>query len=105
MDRFYRWLLAAMLVFGPAGCQSLSGPNWFHPGTARCQQLRAQQYDPYPQSDAGPPIVGARPQGFENPPPEVQRVRPNDLRARWFPPCQPSPESVPSPAAAANSQR
>ena len=85
MERFGCWLLAAMLVLGPAGCRTLAPPNWFHPGPAKYQQERAHQFDPYPEKESGPPIVGARPLEYQNPPPELQRTRPNNLRARWFP--------------------
>jgi len=85
MERFCCWLLAAMLVLGPAGCRTLAPPNWFRPGTAKYQQERAHQFDPYPEKESGPPIVGVRPLEYQNPPPEVQRTRPNKLRSRWFP--------------------
>ncbi len=78
-------LAATVLAFAP-GCQSLGWPNWFHPGPAKYQQTRAQQFDPYPENEPGPPVVGARPMDYSKPPPEVQRARPDQLRQRWFPP-------------------
>ena len=85
MDRFGWWLLAAVVVLSSAGCRGMSGPNWFHPGSAQYQQARAHQFDPYPEVGSGPPVSGSRPQGFQTPPPEVQRVHQDQLRRRWFP--------------------
>lgn len=79
-------LLSALLgVGGIPGCAGLAGPNWRHPGTAQTQQLRALQFDPYPEGDLGPSVEGARPMEFQNPPPDIQRSRPHELRRRWFP--------------------
>ena len=63
----------AMLV---AGCANVAPINWCRPGTARQQQVEAEQYDPYPENDVGTPVVGGRPRGYTNPPAET-------LRARW----------------------
>lgn len=71
-------LLLAILLFGGAGCRSVSPPNWFHPGPAAYQQSTAERYDPYPENEIGPQIVGARPREFQKPPPEP-------VRARWLP--------------------
>lgn len=79
-------LLAALLGLGGfQGCAGLAGPNWRHPGTAQTQQLRALRFDPYPEDDLGPSVEGARPLEFQNPPPDIQRSRPHELRRRWFP--------------------
>ena len=85
MGKSWLLLLAASLLMGMPGCKSLARPNWFHPGPADYQQARAHQFDPYPEKESGPPIVGARPLEYQNPPPEVQRARPKDLQERWFP--------------------
>ncbi len=71
-------MLAGALLMGVAGCRSVSLPNWFHPGTAAYQQGTAERFDPYPENETGPQIVGARPREFQKPPPEAQR-------ARWIP--------------------
>ena len=71
------WMFVTFLLAMMAGCQSLAPPNWGHPGTAETQQKRAEQFDPYPENDIGPMIVGARPLDYQSPRPEVQR-------ARWF---------------------
>jgi hypothetical protein len=81
MKRALTGMLAALSVLIALGCAGTAGPNWFHPGPAGYQQAMAVQYDPYPENEPGPKIVGARPPGYEKPIPEVER-------ARWFQPCQ-----------------
>ncbi|MCS7306215.1 MAG: hypothetical protein NZ602_14050 [Thermoguttaceae bacterium] len=71
-------------LFPLLGCITLGKPNWRHPGTAQSQQLRAHQFDPYPEEDVGPSVEGARPMEFLHPPWEIQRCRPHELRRRWF---------------------
>jgi len=78
MDKLGSLLLAAVLVVGFTGCQGLSPPNWFHPGPAAQQQSQAEQFDPYPENEPGPAIVGARPREYQKAPPET-------VRARWLP--------------------
>jgi hypothetical protein len=94
------WPFAVVLIGGAVpllGCASLGTPNWRHPGTAQSQQMRAHQFDPYPEDDLGPPVEGARPMEFLHPPWDIQRARPHELRRRWFGwQTQPAP-AVPSP--------
>jgi len=85
-----RWMVWGMLVVVEAsGCAGLDRPNWFHPGPAQEQQLRAQRFDPYPENEPGPAITGARPREYEKPVPEVDRARwtqsSQALRAGWLP--------------------
>jgi hypothetical protein len=83
-----RFLVLGMVVGGGiAGCQSVTPPNWLHPGTADFQQSQAQQFDPYPENEPGPKIVGARPLQYDKPPAEVRRVQPpkDPLSASWLP--------------------
>lgn len=42
-------------------------PEWFNPGTAPAQQSRAEQFDPYPEVDAGLNSLGVRPRDFDEP--------------------------------------
>lgn len=65
------------LVGGLAGCRSLTPPSFGNPGPAAYQQSRAQRFDPYPENEPGPPVVGARPMEYEKPAAEV-------LRSRWW---------------------
>ena len=75
MHKTLRIILPAILMAGVAGCQGVAGPNWSGPGTVAVQQKRAQRFDPYPEDEAGPPIEGGRPRGFQTPPAEVKRSR------------------------------
>jgi hypothetical protein len=56
------------------GC-ALPPPQFSAPGPAVYQQKRAQLFDPYPENDVGPPVVGGRPQSYENPIAEPSRAR------------------------------
>ena len=78
MDKLASLLLATLVAVGVGGCQNLGRPNWFQPGTATQQRGQAEQFDPYPENELGPQIVGARPREFQKPPPET-------TRARWLP--------------------
>jgi len=66
-------LLVMFLVL--AGCQSTAQPSLTHPGSAQVQQNRAVRFDPYPENETGPTMVGVRPRGYENPIPEPARSR------------------------------
>ena len=72
-----RWTLLTMLILsvGLAGCQGLAPPDFAHPGSAQYQRSRAHRYDPYPENESGPEVVGARPLEYEKPPAEVGRAR------------------------------
>lgn len=76
--------LFALLVLLPAGCgyKGLALPNVVHPGTEAHQQDRARIFEPYPENEPGPPIVGGRPREYQNPVAEVDRLsRPGDVIA------------------------
>ncbi len=74
-------LIALLVVLPPCcGCVTQVGgfalPNFSHPGTEAAQQARAQVYEPYPENEPGPPVVGARPREYQDPKAEVLRVQP-----------------------------
>jgi hypothetical protein len=73
------WLLfvsGTMAVTLFAGCSpTIRMPRLESPGTAGFQRHNAEQFDPYPQNDMGPEIVGGRPPDYAVPVPEVQRAR------------------------------
>ena len=75
MKRIALVLLAMAAVLATSGCGSLARPNWFHPGPAVYQQARAEQFDPYPENEPGPAIVGGRPLEYEKPIAEPLRAR------------------------------
>jgi hypothetical protein len=64
------WLLV-LVVAAASGCWGLARPNWCDPGPARYQQMRAVRFDPYTDNELGPPVVGGRPLGYQDPLPEV----------------------------------
>ena len=78
MERLCCLLLTTVVAVGVAGCRSVGPPNWLHPGPAVHQQSTAERFDPYPENEPGPEIVGARPREYQKPPPEPSR-------ARWLP--------------------
>jgi hypothetical protein len=59
--------LAAASSIAIAGCHSIRMPNFAQPGTAQQQRADAERWDPYPDPDAGPPVLGGRPIGFTRP--------------------------------------
>jgi hypothetical protein len=66
--------LAASLLALPACSPTIRKPRLESPGTAPIQRYNATQFDPYPQTDMGPEIVGGRPPDFAIPVPEVERA-------------------------------
>lgn len=76
-----RYLLTKLVVFGMlvvqlTACSStIRYPRLASPGTAGYQRHNAEQFDPYPQNDTGPPILGGRPPDYAVPVPEVERAR------------------------------
>ena len=76
------WSLRASLVClalgSAAGCadrnQSFGLPKLFA-GPSEIQRERATQFDPYPDQDMGPEVVGGRPLDYNRQIPEVERSR------------------------------
>ena len=68
-----------LLILSATGCAGVSGPNWFNPGPSHVQQARAGRFDPYPEDDLGPAMVGVRPREYQEPRAEVKRARWNPL--------------------------
>jgi len=58
-----------------AGCQSLARPQWIDPAPLSRQQARAHQFDPFPENEPGPAVVGGRPREFDRAVPEPRRAR------------------------------
>jgi hypothetical protein len=79
MAKSWRKLLfAALLLGGAAGCRSVAPPDIFDPLSllsVEQQQVRANRYDPYGETDVGPSISETRPPGFSRPPVEPSRAR------------------------------
>jgi hypothetical protein len=71
--------LAAALLPMAACSPTIKKPQLLHPGPAPFQRANAEQFDPYPQNDVGPEIVGGRPPDYAIPRDEVTRA--NQFRA------------------------
>ncbi|GAA4423477.1 hypothetical protein [Bremerella cremea] len=71
-----RLLLVTMALSPLVGCASLARPNWTNPGTVEQQRLRALHSDPYPDTDAGPEMVGVRPRDYNKSLPEAVKNQP-----------------------------
>jgi hypothetical protein len=71
--------LLALLAFSTLGCaggRRLEWPQFGRPpGTSEAQRNNANLHDPYPDPDAGPPVVGGRPREFQKPLAEPARSR------------------------------
>jgi hypothetical protein len=94
MKNLARVMMLLVLAAVCQGCTSegrckFGLPNFFHPGPAPVQEARAVRFDPYPQDQAGPDIVGGRPRDYQQSVSEDDRARWQDpaTRERWFP-CQ-----------------
>jgi len=75
MNRRHFFLLAGVFAVGASGCTGFRCPRLHHPGTVEQQRKEAERFDPYPENDIGPPVVGARPREYEAPAPEPERAR------------------------------
>ena len=79
-----RVIVGALLLLPLSACSSaVFKPTILHPGPAYFQRNNAVQFDPYPQNDMGPAIVGGRPIGYMKPPDEVTRARQHQQIAPW----------------------
>jgi hypothetical protein len=93
MKNFRTAALVAILS-AASGCQSqsLGLPHPLRPGTEQQQQTRAQRFDPYPENDIGPAVVGGRPLEYSSPRAEILRVQPRLGEPQFTPP----PASAPN---------
>jgi hypothetical protein len=69
-------------------------PNVVNPGSESYQQARARVFEPYPENEPGPPIVGGRPREYQNEVPEVNRVTPRPGEAILWPYTRPGAQPV-----------
>jgi hypothetical protein len=58
-----------------AGCASIEPPMLAPRGDAAMQRFEAQRFDPLPEPDVGPEIVGARGREYERPVAQPSRAR------------------------------
>jgi hypothetical protein len=84
MDRARQFVLLAALLSVVVGCQNspfFGTPRFLEPaGSEAYQQARAQRFDPYPETNVGPKVDGGRPEGYDAPPPEAARGRPESVQ-------------------------
>jgi len=83
----------SLMALLPACGGCLATPNLAHPGTEPYQQARARVWEPYPENEPGPPVVGARPREYQEPTAEPNRVMPRLGEAV----VAPSAQAVPQP--------
>jgi hypothetical protein len=83
-------LMLAVCAVAVCGC-NVAPPRLLHPGRAEAQQMRAEQFDPYPLPELGPPTE-ARPRGFLLPQPDTERVANAETFAERY--RQPPPPGV-----------
>ncbi len=69
------WALLILATLSLSGCRGLYCPTLQGPGTADEQRKWAQRYDPYPESQVGPDVLGGRPREFDVTRSETQRAR------------------------------
>ncbi len=85
-----RWAIVCVAgLLLAAGCKTTAKPSWFRPGTAKEQQSRALRFDPYPETNIGPPMAGARPREFDRSIPEVDRAQQFSQTYQFAPPGTP----------------
>ncbi len=101
VGRRCRFLMLLLPLF-VTGCGPLFGlPTVWPPESEKTQVARASKFDPFPDPNMGPAVIGGRPQGFLNPRPEPD---PNKtVRSDWFNPAPGAgyPPAVYYPGAAA----
>lgn len=85
MSRIATLLLIVVATSSATGCKGTGWPRLFGgQGSAAQQQHEAQQFDPYPETDIGPSVTGARPEGYSEPAPEPTRGTANRWTIPWF---------------------
>ena len=91
---FYLSLL--LLVAATLGCSAtVRKPQLPHPGPANFQRNNAEQFDPYPQNDVGPAIVGGRPPDYMMPRSLVERARQQQPFGPWRSAAPAPPTAIP----------
>ena len=68
-------LLVIGLLAPTGGCLGVRMPQLVAPGTASYQRYQALRFDPYPDSELGPSVVGGRPRGYQKPAAQLERLR------------------------------
>ncbi len=74
MGKAWTTLLIVVAV-SLSGCRGVYCPTLQGPGTAEEQREWSQRYDPYPETEVGPEVLGGRPRDFNDARAEPQRAR------------------------------
>ena len=69
------WVSLIVAAVSLSGCRGIYVPSFQGPGSADYQRAWAQRYDPYPENQVGPEVLGGRPREFEETRSEPQRAR------------------------------
>jgi hypothetical protein len=95
--RLTRRVVLVFFALAMTGCQSpyIRWPNFSHPGTAEQQRADAERFDPFPDPEAGPEVVGGRPLGYTRPFSDVEWGRRFAPPPGGIPPALPVVPSVP----------
>jgi len=76
-------ILGCLLVAAAStGCGGGAASAFLNPPSEDQQRATAQRFDPYPENDTGPAILGGRPLGYREPIAEPSRARWNP--STWF---------------------
>lgn len=75
MDKLWMLVLTGVAALGLTGCRGVDLPNWCCPGPFKHQQNVAERFDPHPENDVGPEVIGARPREYQKPVAEPLRAR------------------------------
>lgn len=82
-------LTAAILILSLtmlSGCRGTQQPSLAYPGSVEYQQHAAQIHDPFPDVEAGPELLGARPRDYDVPYSNTRRVQTDRWsRSPWNP--------------------
>ena len=70
-----RLVVLGTILLAIVGCQSGAPPGTPRPGRVEYQQKEAQKFDPYPENDIGPTVLGSRPLDYKEPRSEVRRAQ------------------------------
>lgn len=76
-----------ILALAPvAGCRGTQQPSLSYPGSVDYQRHEAQIHDPFPDTAAGPELLGARPRDYDRPYTETRKTQTDRwLRSPWNP--------------------
>jgi len=77
-----RALVILFLALALVGCYPSPRRDLLHPGPHFYQRGNAARHDPFPDNNAGPEVVGARPREFMNPLAEPRRNQPFEQQPR-----------------------